>query len=44
MVGMAGYTSSGLIVRPSLATAEKRRLALDSLTRAIEGHLAGLAH
>ncbi|PWW63591.1 creatininase family protein [Actinokineospora spheciospongiae] len=31
-VGMSGYTKSGIIGRPSLATADKGRLALDSLS------------
>ena len=44
MVGMADYTSSGLMGRPSLGTAEKGRLALDGLPRAFEGHHAELAH
>lgn len=37
--GMAGYTESGLIGRPSLATAEKGRLLLDDLTAAFAAHL-----
>ncbi len=31
VLGMSGYTKSGIIGRPSLATADKGRLALDSL-------------
>lgn len=32
LLGMSGYTTSGIIGSPSLATAEKGRLALDSLS------------
>ncbi|WP_433574945.1 creatininase family protein [Nocardia brasiliensis] len=32
ITGMAGYTSSGIIGRPSVATAAKGRIALDSLS------------
>ncbi|SDC60260.1 creatininase family protein [Actinokineospora iranica] len=44
LVGISGYTESGIIGKPSLATAEKGRLALESLAvsfgpllRAVEG-------
>jgi creatinine amidohydrolase len=39
LLGMAGYTQSGLIGRPSLADSEKGRLALIDLTRSFAGHL-----
>jgi creatinine amidohydrolase len=42
LVGMAGYTTSGLVGRPSLGTAEKGRLALDSLVQSFEHHLLEL--
>ncbi|MEX0427731.1 creatininase family protein [Nocardioides sp. DS6] len=38
-VGMAGYTQSGLIGRPSLATAEKGELVLADLTLSFGEHL-----
>ena len=38
--GMRGYTDSGVIGRPSLATAEKGRAILDSLAKSAEEHLA----
>jgi len=42
MLGMAGYTRSGLIGRPSLATAEKGRLVLADLAESFKTHLAQL--
>lgn len=36
LLGIAGYTKSGIIGWPSLATADKGRLALDSLVAAFE--------
>ncbi|WP_156758357.1 creatininase family protein [Actinokineospora pegani] len=38
-VGMGGYTKTGIIGRPSLATAEKGGLALDSLSASFGGLL-----
>ncbi len=38
-VGMAGYTESGIIGRPSLATAEKGRMLLDALSERFKEHL-----
>jgi creatinine amidohydrolase len=40
VTGMRGYTESGVIGRPSLATAEKGRRILDSLARSFKDHLA----
>jgi creatinine amidohydrolase len=40
VTGMRGYTESGVIGRPSLATAEKGRTLLDSLVRSFKDHLA----
>ena len=40
VTGMRGYTESGVIGRPSLATAEKGRAILDSLARSFKDHLA----
>jgi creatinine amidohydrolase len=40
---MDGYTESGVIGRPSLATAEKGAALLDSLERSFKEHLALLA-
>jgi len=40
--GMAGYTESGMIGRPSLATREKGELALADLTHTFGRHLAEL--
>jgi creatinine amidohydrolase len=40
VTGMRGYTESGVIGRPSLATAEKGRVILDSLARSFKDHLA----
>jgi creatinine amidohydrolase len=42
IVGMAGYTQSGLIGRPSLADAEKGRLVLVDLAQSFEAHLQHL--
>lgn len=39
VTGMRGYTESGVIGRPSLATAEKGRTILDSLARSFKDHL-----
>jgi creatinine amidohydrolase len=39
ILGMAGYTQSGLIGRPSLADSEKGRLVLGDLTRSFAAHL-----
>jgi creatinine amidohydrolase len=36
---MSGYTTSGVIGRPSLGTAEKGKVLLKSLTRAFADHL-----
>lgn len=41
--GMVGYTRSGIIGRPSLATAEKGRMALGDLVDSLSGHLDVLA-
>ncbi len=38
-LGMAGYTQSGVIGRPSLGSAEKGRLLLESITQAFQAHL-----
>lgn len=38
MVGMVGYTKSGVIGRPSLATADKGKLLLESLSDAFAAH------
>jgi hypothetical protein len=40
VTGMRGYTESGVIGRPSLATAEKGRALLNSLARSFKDHLA----
>jgi len=37
--GMAGYTESGIVGRPSLGDATKGKLALEELTAAFEAHL-----
>ncbi|MCE3555509.1 creatininase family protein [Pseudonocardia sp. RS11V-5] len=37
--GMAGYTSSGIIGRPSLASAEKGHALLDAFSALFKGHL-----
>jgi creatinine amidohydrolase len=39
VTGMRGYTDSGVIGQPSLATAEKGQAILDSLTRSFKDHL-----
>jgi creatinine amidohydrolase len=39
VLGMAGYTSTGVIGKPSAATAEKGALALDSLTEGFQSLL-----
>ncbi len=39
-VGMAGYTTNGIIGRPSLATAAKGKALLDSLSHAARAHLS----
>jgi creatinine amidohydrolase len=36
---MAGYTTSGVIGRPSLATADKGRASLESLVKSFAAHL-----
>jgi creatinine amidohydrolase len=43
VVGMAGYTSSGVIGRPSLATPEKGKAILESLTASFADHLKQLS-
>jgi creatinine amidohydrolase len=43
IVGMAGYTESGLIGRPSLATKEKGQLVLADLVAKFKRHLTQLA-
>jgi creatinine amidohydrolase len=43
LLGMAGYTKSGLIGRPSLAEASKGVLVLDDLVTSFEQHLGLLA-
>jgi creatinine amidohydrolase len=43
VTGMRGYTESGVIGRPSLATAEKGRAVLESLARSFKDHLALLS-
>ena len=40
--GMAGYTKSGIIGRPSVATAEKGRALLDAFSATFRNHLAQL--
>jgi creatinine amidohydrolase len=39
VVGMQGYTDSGIIGRPSLATADKGKAALEHLTQSFTTHL-----
>jgi len=39
IVGIGGYSESGLVGRPSLAEAEKGRLALEDLVASAAGHL-----
>lgn len=41
--GMSKYTSNGVIGFPSLGTAQKGRLAIDSLSESFKGHLQALA-
>jgi len=41
-LGMAAYTESGIIGRPSLATAGKGKRVIDSLVASFAGHLAAL--
>jgi len=41
-LGMAAYTDSGVIGKPSAGTAEKGKAILDSLTRSLPGHLRAL--
>ena len=43
ITGVAGYSQSGLIGRPSLADPEKGRLALDDLVASAAAHLGKLA-
>jgi creatinine amidohydrolase len=43
VTGMRGYTETGVIGRPSLATAEKGRAVLDLLAERFKDHLALLA-
>ncbi len=43
VTGMRGYTDSGVIGQPSLATAEKGQAILDSLTRSFKDHLEVLS-
>ncbi|WP_027346392.1 creatininase family protein [Hamadaea tsunoensis] len=42
--GMKAYTKSGVIGQPSLATAEKGRLVLESLARSFAPYLGALRH
>jgi len=42
VLGMQGYTESGIIGRPSLATSEKGKAVVDSLTNACAAHLSAL--
>jgi creatinine amidohydrolase len=41
-LGMAAYTTSGVIGNPSLGTAEKGKAMLESLVRRFEEHLQAL--
>lgn len=43
MLGVEGYSKTGIIGKPSLATAEKGQLVLATLVGAAEGHLSNLA-
>ena len=43
VTGMRGYTETGVIGRPSLASADKGRAILDSLARSFKDHLARLS-
>jgi creatinine amidohydrolase len=44
MLGMRGYTKSGVIGRPSLASAEKGLRLIDALASSIEPRLLNLGH
>lgn len=41
-IGMTGYTETGIIGRPSLATGEKGRMLLDAFADIFKGHLSQL--
>ena len=41
-LGLAAYTDTGVLGRPSLATADKGRAALDELTRLAGAHVNAL--
>jgi creatinine amidohydrolase len=43
VTGMRGYTDTGVIGRPSLASADKGRAILESLARSFKDHLALLS-
>jgi creatinine amidohydrolase len=43
VTGMRGYTETGVIGRPSLASADKGRVVLDSLAGSFKDHLALLS-
>jgi creatinine amidohydrolase len=43
VTGMRGYTETGVIGRPSLASADKGRATLESLSRSFKDHLALLS-
>ena len=43
-VGMRGYTASGVIGRPSLASAAKGEALLDALSESFASHLSVLGH
>ena len=43
VTGMRGYTETGVIGRPSLASADKGRAILESLARSFKDHLALLS-
>ena len=43
VTGMRGYTETGVIGRPSLASADKGRAVLESLARSFKNHLALLS-
>jgi creatinine amidohydrolase len=40
VTGMRGYTETGVIGRPSLASADNGRVVLDNLARSFKDHLA----
>jgi creatinine amidohydrolase len=42
-IGMAGYTTTGVIGRPSLATVEKGRALLDAFSELFKAHLSQLS-